>query len=375
MHFGLRRKGTLLRGRACRLAPILALLSSTLANREHLKILAKGVAEWNRWRREKPTVWPDLLDARLQRANLDEVNLENANLLGADFEGASLVRANLRNANLKNARLIGANLSEANLRETNLNRADLREANLTRVDLCYSNLTGARFDETQLDFATFGYTSIDKTILTGVLGLDRVVHREPSSIDVETLEETARIIETRPHLRPMIENFFRNARVPDHWIEYSLSRIARTREWYSCLVSYSHHDEEFASLLWQRLKAKGISCWKDDEGLRLGADLLAELSSAIVRHDRVLLCCSESSLSSAWVEQEIHLALEKEKRTKQNVLLPLDIDGFLQEGWRHRLVPFLSDRLVADFVGWRVDLQKFERGFEKVARALQPGIG
>lgn len=343
-----------------------------MANREHIRVLARGVTAWNLWRRDRPAVWPDFLDARLQGLDLAEVNLENANLFAANLEGASLARANLRNANLKGAKLIGANLAEANLRESNLNRADLREANLTGADLCYSNLTGARFDETKLDFATFGYTSLDKTVLTGILGLDRIVHREPSSIDVETLEETARIIEGRPHLRTTIENFFRNARIPEHWIEYSMSRGGRTREWYSCFISYSHHDEEFAALLWKRLRARGITCWKDDDNLKPGADLLNELSSTIVRHDKLLLCCSESSLCSAWVEQEILLALEKERRGKQVVLLPLDIDGYLKGRWEHRLVSLISDRLIADFVNWRQSQRAFRRGFDKLLRALQP---
>ena len=36
-----------------------------MANEEHLKILKRGVEEWNEWRREHPEDWPDLTGANL----------------------------------------------------------------------------------------------------------------------------------------------------------------------------------------------------------------------------------------------------------------------------------------------------------------------
>ena len=41
--------------------------ASAMANQEHLKILAKGVDEWNKWRTTHPVLAPDLSDAILSR--------------------------------------------------------------------------------------------------------------------------------------------------------------------------------------------------------------------------------------------------------------------------------------------------------------------
>jgi len=38
-----------------------------MANQEHLKILAKGVDEWNKWRTTHPVLAPDLSDAILSQ--------------------------------------------------------------------------------------------------------------------------------------------------------------------------------------------------------------------------------------------------------------------------------------------------------------------
>ena len=118
-----------------------------LANEEHLAILKKGVDIWNQWRRENPSIKPELREARLVGANLSDVNL-----FGADLLGAILIEANLSGANLREAILQKANLSKATLVRAHLNGANLRWANLfgadlnayfIKADLSGANLVGA----------------------------------------------------------------------------------------------------------------------------------------------------------------------------------------------------------------------------------------
>ena len=89
-----------------------------MANPDHLVILDQGIEAWNKWRKEKPNVKPDLSEADLngrvfykfqegiridlRRTDLGHTNLENANL-----ERARLENAYLEGANLKNASLVG----------------------------------------------------------------------------------------------------------------------------------------------------------------------------------------------------------------------------------------------------------------------------
>ena len=46
-----------------------------LAKPEHIKIIKQGVATWNAWRVENPTIDPDLAGARLGGLDLSNVDL------------------------------------------------------------------------------------------------------------------------------------------------------------------------------------------------------------------------------------------------------------------------------------------------------------
>ena len=94
-------------------------------NKKQYKIITKGVADWNKWRKTNPGAY---------------INLNNANLARFHLAGANLIRANLSRANLTEARLRGANLAGACLTGANLTRADLIGANLISVNL--SNAVG-----------------------------------------------------------------------------------------------------------------------------------------------------------------------------------------------------------------------------------------
>ncbi len=59
-----------------------------MADQEQLDILKQGVEIWNQWRREHPSMVPDL-----SFADLTEVDLDDADLSGADFSDANLREA------------------------------------------------------------------------------------------------------------------------------------------------------------------------------------------------------------------------------------------------------------------------------------------
>src|SRR6266550_7219776 len=85
-----------------------------MADQEQLDILKQGVEIWNQWRREHPSMVPDL-----SFADPTEVDLDDADLSGVDFS----------DANLREAQLGGANLSEAVLYKAKVTEADLSQAN------------------------------------------------------------------------------------------------------------------------------------------------------------------------------------------------------------------------------------------------------
>jgi hypothetical protein len=110
-----------------------------MADDEHVAILKKGVAAWNKWRKENP----DILQPELSKADFTGADLNGAKLNGAYLSEAKLAHANLREANLRKANLHEAELSRANLNLADLTKADLRGANLENAALVDTILTDA----------------------------------------------------------------------------------------------------------------------------------------------------------------------------------------------------------------------------------------
>ena len=264
-----------------------------MANPEQL--LRQGVVVWNKWRRENEEIRSDFVGAFLFEADLKRANLSKANLFGADLSKADLTRANLTradltfaqlgDANLSYANLCGADLTQANLTRANLTRADLRgadltmahlsEANLTRADLSEANLSGANLSGANLTQANLSGANLNRAELSGAdltkavlsrsvltatelsqaKGLESVIHHGPSSIGIDTFFRSKGKIP---------DDFLRGAGVPDTFIQYAASLVGVPFDFYSCVISYSTDEEEFATRLHNDFQAKGIRCWKWD---------------------------------------------------------------------------------------------------------------
>jgi uncharacterized protein YjbI with pentapeptide repeats len=224
-----------------------------MANPECLKIITRGVAEWNAWRSQHENVNVDLSQAdftgmylggaNLSRADLHEVNLSEAYLGGVDLKradlhganlyaahlneadlsyadlrdtdlcwaklyvarlpGAKLGMANLAGANLRMANLNGADLHRAHLRGADLRKADLRhtdlsEANLAETNLNGTNLRGADLTSANLSSAIAIQTDFSGANLTGC----RVYGISTWDVNLEgAIQSTLVITDKEPHIR------------------------------------------------------------------------------------------------------------------------------------------------------------------------------
>ena len=392
-----------------------------VANKRLLSLLEKGVDAWNSWRRESPDTRPDLRGADLQSADLSGANfsfanlgkadlcgahLNGANFLGAklrdaDLRGAILSEANLcaadlrraclgtaylrgailswaqlSNANLSEAHLGWANLVEANLRGVdfsgafpiwaNLSNTDLRRADFRGAHLLGANLSGANLSGADFNNATIGSTRFGAVDLSSVKGLDTVRHFWPSTIGVDTIHESRGKIP---------EVFLRGCGLPEQFIKQLPSLLGKEVGYYSCFISYSHADESFAQRLHDQLQARGVRCWLDEHEILPGDDIRDEVDRGISLWDKVLLCCSESSLNSYWVNMEIDKAFKKEQELwnelgkKTLALIPLNLDDYLFK-WNSSRASVLTDRHAEDLVGWESDPSKLERALTRIERAL-----
>ena len=320
---------------------------------ELVATLRRGTSAWNEWRDQGRAQVIDLrgadlsglslIGANLSRCNLHGASLSSANLKGADLQHSDFVRAKLFQANLGQANLRGANLRSAFLAKANLDDADLSNATLHGTNLQGASLRRANLEFTilarcdlrgaDLHKAVCGGTAFSRIKLSEVRHLDTVVHSQASSLGIES------VVLSRGNL-PIV--FLRGCGVEEDVLKFLLvPQNNEVHSFYSVFISYSHKDRSFATQLHDRLQAAGVRCWLDERHMRPGDDIYDEVDKGIREHEKILLCASEHSLSSWWVDAEIDAAFAKERElmqvTKRRalVLIPINLDGYMfSERWK-----------------------------------------
>jgi hypothetical protein len=268
-------------------------------------------------------------------AELDGTDCRGANFGGSELSGAKLSRADLNGANLGGANLAGADLSAA-------------------------DFTAARATSTL-------FFNVD---LSCVKGLETVVHDWRSTIGVDTI-----------YRGDIPEVFLRGCGVSDDMIAY-IKSIAGAIQFYSCFISYSTKDQEFADRLYADLQNKGVRCWFAQHDIHGGRKLHEQLDEAIRVHDKLLLILSEDSMNSNWVKTEIANARAREEREKKQMLFPITLAPF---GEIKRWSLFDADRgidsarevreyFIPDFSNWK-DHDSYQKAFSALVRDLKAGAG
>lgn len=301
-----------------------------MGDSEHTKVLNRGVDYWNKWREDNPYVEPDLSGAILQQRfylnwNLAGVNFSNTNLDGVD------------------------------LYKSDLSRSNLRGASLLDTYLGYSNLSYSDFED-----ALFGLTMLGHTDLSNASGLDSCTHARPSFIDPQTIIISGEL--------PI--EFLRGCGVPDEFITYVRSLVSHPIQFYSCFISYSSKDQDFAERLYADLQNRGVRCWFAPEDIKIGDVFRTRIDESIRIYDKLLLVLSENSVSSQWVEKEVETAMEREREQNKTILFPVRLDDTVNEmkvGWP---ADIRRTRHIGDFTRWK-DHDSYQKAFDRLLRDLK----
>jgi len=150
-----------------------------------------------------------------------------------------------------------------------------------------------------------------------------------------------------------------------------LSSIQKARSThYSCFISYSRKDKEFAEKLYKDLIQKGIDCWFDLKDVQIGEEIRKKVKNAIKLYDKLLIIISKHSLESDWVFTEVLFAEQKEDKHNKPVWFPIKIDNKIMESDR-QWAKIIKDTIhIGDFCDWR-DSQKYERSFDELLTRLE----
>ena len=386
-----------------------------MANKEHLAILKEGVETWNRWRATSSEL-PDLSDANLEGIDLEGVNLSNANLrqaklratklLGADLTsadlgaddmgrtdlgdtqlaGASFRCANLQAATFKHSNLQSTDLTFADLTHCNFTHANLSDAELVGADLGHANLSFANLRGTALGYVDFNQSTLsnadltnaiiagcrfDNCDLSAVTGLETIEHYAPSTIGLDTIYKSKGKIP---------ESFLRGCGVPDGFITQMQSLVGAEGgiQFYSCFISYSSKDEEFARQLHGRVRDAHLRVWFAPEEMKGGHLLIEQIETAIRVYDKLLIVLSEASLQSEWVMTELRKARKAERQTGKRKLFPVRLVDFdTLRDWEcfdadsgKDLAVELREYFIPDFSNWK-DHDQFEAAFSRLLQDLR----
>ena len=126
-------------------------------------------------------------------------------------------------------------------------------------------------------------------------GLEALQHRDPSTIGIDTIYRSKGNIP---------EAFLRGAGAPEDFIVYMKSLAGKPIEFYSCFISYSSQDDDFARRLHADLQQNGVRCWFAPEDLKIGDKFRTRIDESIRICDKLMVILTEHSIASPWVEEE-----------------------------------------------------------------------
>ena len=146
----------------------------------------------------------------------------------------------------------------------------------------------------------------------------------------------------------------------------------------SGFLSHSTQDKTFCRRLPQNLKANGVASWYFPESAAWGQSVWGEINRGIQIYDRLLLVCSEHSLTSGPVLRELERALQREDDERRQtgvdrqILFPITLDNYVFDKWQHPRRADVLAKVIGNFQGTKRSRTKYAAAFAELLKHLQP---
>ena len=250
--------------------------------------------------------------------------------------------------------------------------ADLRGAHL----IAAGRPRGADLRGADLCGADLGESLCDRTIFADVdlsegRGLDSIKHKGPSTVGIDTLFLSKGKIP---------EGFLRGCGVPDVLIVQQRALVGAMEpiQFYSCFISYSTKNQDFAERLHSKMRDKGLRVWFSPEDIQGGKKLHEQIDEAIRVYDKLLLVLSPESMNSEWVRTEIRKARKAEIKEGKRKLFPIRLVDFNKiREWEcfdaesgKDLGVEIREFFIPDFSNWKGH-DSFETAFARLLKDLK----
>ena len=172
--------------------------------------------------------------------------------------------------------------------------------------------------------------------------------------------------------------FLRGCGLSDQFIEYLPSLLQEAIEFYSCFISYSTKDQNFADRLYADLQNRGVRCWFAPDDIQAGRKIHEQIDEAIRVYDKLLLVLSSSSMASEWVKTEIAHGRQKETQGNRRVLFPISLVEFSKiKRWKcfdadtgKDSAREIREYFIPDFSNWK-DHDSYKEAFDRLLKDLK----
>ncbi|HEU4881037.1 MAG TPA: toll/interleukin-1 receptor domain-containing protein [Longimicrobium sp.] len=319
----------------------------------------------------------------LRDAVLGSVQLENVDFTAADLTGVTFGEADLTRVCFDGATLVNLGVYDASVEGCSFRGADIRYADVTWSDWDGADFTDALFDAATFKEVGFGNSVFEGARLRGtalincdILALCQwsatLIHTGPSYIDYQTIIQSV--------LAPDLKDFLLRAGMPPIFVDYSVECASAIDNplrsvMRSAFISYGGPDTAFARKLYEALHENGVRVFFFAEHATPGKRLHRLMREGVNQHDRVVLICSEASLSRPGVLNEIEETLAREAREGgESYLIPIRLDDYVFREWaptRPDLAQAIRDRVVADFTGALDNKARFDAALLRLLGALK----